>query len=198
MKERIKAVLEDIDDINRQDPNLETDLGKTHPKELLYSQRMSSLLQEYLGKQHQDIEESLIIAAHGQHIKRWAIPRSDYPADRKGYLKWRTQLKIMHGQMLDEIMLKHGYEESIRKSVVDLVNKKKLKTDSLTQILEDIVCLVFLKYYFHEFASKHAEDKVIDILRKTWNKMTENGQKFALNLPLPEHDVTLIKKALNA
>lgn len=192
----LDAVLSKIDELNAQDPNKEVFDREQFPKELLYGRRMTDMLEEYLLDEPDMLNDALRIAARGQHIKRWSIPREDYPMGRKGYLKWRTQLKIMHGQILQELMEQEGYDEETVKVVVDLVNKKKLKTDPETKGLEDVICLVFLKYYYHDFASKHEDEKVIDILKKTWGKMTTKGHDFALQLNYKDRDKTLILKAL--
>ncbi|MEP2026970.1 MAG: DUF4202 domain-containing protein [Reichenbachiella sp.] len=188
----IEKISAKIDAINAEDPNTVMYHGEECPKELVYGQRMTDMLHEY------DPAPSLAIqvAARGQHIQRWAIPRSDYPMDRKGYLKWRTELKLMHGELLAEILQEESADSSLIEKVKNLVTKKRLKTDLETQQLEDVICLVFLKYYFSEFAAEHEEEKVISIIQKTWAKMTEKGHELALQLDYKENDLELIKKAL--
>lgn len=166
--------------------------GKPLPKEYLYSLRMSEMLETY----EKSADELLIIATRGQHIKRWAIPRSDYPMDRKGYLTWRTQLKFMHGSLLRNIMQKYDYTPQEIDSVVGMVTKKKLKTDEPTRKLEDVACLVFLQYYFQDFATLHPQKKVLDILRKTWAKMSVKGRRLAVELDLSASSKKLITEAL--
>ncbi|HHJ14512.1 MAG TPA: DUF4202 family protein, partial [Gammaproteobacteria bacterium] len=47
--EQMKRVIDRIDEINRQDPNIETDEnGREWPKELLYSERMTDMLHRYV------------------------------------------------------------------------------------------------------------------------------------------------------
>ena len=191
---RFNAVIEEIDEVNHQDPNREELRGKSYAKEYLYSLRMSDMLEEYMA----DPGELMKIATRGQHIKRWSIPRSEYPMDRKGYLKWRTQLKTLHGELLGDIMNKHGYDQEEIVHVQDLVAKKRLKNDVETQQLEDVICLVFLQYYFEDFAAKHEEPKVLEILQKTWKKMTEKGKEMAMQLPLSTGAKELVTKALEA
>lgn len=188
----IEKIIAKIDAINAEDPNTVLYFGEECPKELVYGQRMTDMLHEY------DSSPSLAmqIAARGQHIQRWAIPRSDYPMDRKGYLKWRTELKLMHGEMLAELLDEEGVDQSTIDKIKDLVTKKRLKTDTETQQLEDVVCLVFLKYYFEEFAAEHEDEKIISIVQKTWGKMTEKGHEMALKLDYNEKELALIKKAL--
>lgn len=189
----IEKIIAAIDTVNSEDPNKVVVDNEEFPKELIYGQRMTDMLHEY----DSDPSLALQIAARGQHIKRWAIPRSEYPMDRKGYLKWRTALKVYHGKLLTELLRQEGGNAELAEKVSDLVTKKRLKNDAETQQLEDVVCLVFLKYYFSEFAQDHDEDKVISIIKKTWSKMTDKGHEMALNLDYSDSDLTLIKKALS-
>ncbi|MEO9475306.1 MAG: DUF4202 domain-containing protein [Cyclobacteriaceae bacterium] len=193
MDSKLDKVFEAIDEINAQDPNLEVCEGEKIPKELLYGQRMSAALTSF----NEHANEELQIAARSQHIKRWAIHRSDYPMDRKGYLQWRTQLKMMHASIVEEIMKKHNYSEDKIKTVKDLLMKKGLKSNPDTQTLEDVICLVFLKFYIDDFAQGKDENKMISILQKTWGKMSENGHVAAQKLSLSPATSTLISKALS-
>jgi len=188
----LAKVLDRIDELNLEDPIKEIVDGQEVAKEWIYGKRMTEMLHEYDPQPSEEMQ----IAARGQHIRRWHIPRSDYPMDRAGYLKWRTMLKMYHGEVLSEVMEEFGYDQKAIEEVVKLVTKKKLKTDSSTQQLEDIICLVFLKYYFHDFAQQHPEDKIIHIVQKTWGKMTEKGHDMALKLPYEATDLKLIEKAL--
>src|SRR5690554_6049944 len=189
---RFESTLKEFDTINGQDPHREMVDGKEVPKELLYSQRMTGMLQEYSP----DSSETLRLAARCQHIRRWSIPREEFTMDRKGYLLWRTTLKKYHGELAGSIMGKNGYSEEEIQKVDDLLNKRRLKTDEETQTLEDVVCLVFIKYYFDEFLIKHEEEKLVDIVKKTWNKMSERGQQAALSLDLSSTASSIIQKAL--
>jgi hypothetical protein len=193
-KDRFRSVLEEIDRINAEDPHLEKHLDAEIPKELLYSQRMSNMLLEF----ESHASEVLRIAVRAQHIKRWSIPRESYSMDRKGYLLWRTDLKKFHGQLTGKLMEKSGYQTEDIQRVDDLINKRRLKTDPEAQCLEDVVCLVFLKFYFDDFIDKHAkeEDKIISIIRKTWNKMSEKGHQAAMQLRHSEKALKLLGKAL--
>lgn len=189
---RFEDTIKEFDAINAEDPHQETVSGTEVPKELLYSQRMTEMLQDFCP----GASEALRLAARAQHIQRWAIPREDFPMDRKGYLMWRTKLKKYHGELAGSIMEKHGYEKEEVQKVDDLLNKRRLKTDEEAQILEDVVCLVFLKYYFDDFITKHEEGKLIDIVQKTWNKMSEKSQQAALSMNHSNHALSIVQKAL--
>ena len=188
-----------IDQANSQDPNKAVDeQGKEWPKELLYSNRMTEMLHRFV-EQPDEVAE---IAMRAQHIQRWTSPRSNYPMDRQGYLQWRTQLYKFHAESAGDIMRQVGYDEDSIERVKKAVGKKGIKVNPDTQLLEDVTDLVFIEYYMLEFAGKHAEydeDKWIDIIKKTWNKMSERAQKFALdgNIKLPEALIPLIQKAIS-
>ncbi|MCC5938801.1 MAG: DUF4202 domain-containing protein [Lunatimonas sp.] len=189
--QRLSQVIEAIDQVNASDPNLEPD---GTPRELAYSRKMTQMLMSF----EPEASELLQIAARAQHIKRWSIPRDTYPMDRTGYLTWRTKLKKFHGALTGELMHTCGYAPEEVHHVDDLLNKRQLKTDTEAQCLEDVTCLVFLSYYFEDFLSKHEaeQDKVVEILRKTWKKMSSKGHAAALNLQLSEKTSILVKRAL--
>ncbi|MFY0602009.1 MAG: DUF4202 domain-containing protein [Cyclobacteriaceae bacterium] len=193
MTDKLKHIFEKIDEVNSSDPNIELVSGAATPKELIYGLRMS----EVLMTNFESPSELLQIAARGQHIKRWSIPRSDFPMDRKGYLKWRTTLKIFHGDLVGELMQKSGYNKEEISYVKDLLMKKSLKTNPDTQTLEDTICLVFLKYYIDEFAVEKEENKLISIIQKTWGKMSDRGHELALQINFHPDTKSLIGKALN-
>lgn len=191
MSNRLEAVMAAIDQINRQDPNREAD---GTPKELLYGQRMSAELERFAP----GADELLQIAARAQHIERWIIPRTDYPMDRAGYKKWRTELGAHHARRTAELMRAQDYSDADCLRVADMLQKKRLKLDPQVQTLEDVICLVFIRYYLKDFATKHNEDKLIRIVQKTWNKMSDTGHSAALAIPLPADLSALIHKALKS
>jgi hypothetical protein len=190
-------VVKMMDAANSEDPNIETVDGKEWPKELLYSQRMTEMLECYKP----EVDDVAKLAIRGQHIMRWKSPRSDYPMDRKGYHQWRTALYTFHANSVAELMEKAGYDEESLQRVRQAVGKKALKKNPDTQLLEDIAALVFIEHYMLAFAEKHPEydeAKWIDIIRKTWRKMTVDAHAFALSgkLVLPEPLIPLIQKSV--
>ncbi|WP_109299058.1 DUF4202 domain-containing protein [Aquimarina sp. AU474] len=182
-----------FDEANAKDPNTEKIKGDLVPKELIYGQRMTQTLEKYEPK----ASEALKLAARAQHICRWEIPRNSYPMDRVGYLKWREELKKFHAQKASQILQGIHYDSEVIDRVTFLLQKKKLKKDEETQVLEDVICLVFLDFYYESFLEKHTEEKVVDILQKTWRKMSENGHQAALKLSFSEKALALIQSALN-
>jgi len=192
--DKLQQAFELFDAANAKDPNTEIFEGKTYPKEVLYAERMTNTLNSFAPK----ASEALQLTARSQHICRWEIGRDLYPMNREGYLRWRQELKKFHAKKASEILKKVGYSEETITKVAFLLEKKQLKKNEDTQTLEDVVCLVFLRYYFEPFAAKHPEDKTIDILQKTWRKMSEKGQQAALQLPLSQSSLALVSKAISA
>ena len=53
--------------------------------------------------------EELLIAARGQHVRRWAMPRSSYAGGRAPYLQWREDLKKMSSRTVVDVMKEEGF-----------------------------------------------------------------------------------------
>lgn len=197
--ERLIKTLNLIDEANSEDPNkVEDENGKTWPKELLYSHRMTDMLQRFVP----DADEVAQISMRGQHIQRWQSRRDTFPMDRQGYLQWRSQLYKFHANTTADIMQQAAYDEDSIARVKKAIGKRGIKVNPDSQLLENITALVFLEFYLLDFAENHPEydeEKWLDIIRKTWKKMSETAQQFALSgaIKLPESLVPLIQKALS-
>lgn len=188
-----------IDNANSEDPNTEQADGKDWPKELLYGQRMADMLARYKS----DTDNPIKLAIRGQHIQRWQSPRSDYPMDRQGYHKWRSDLYVFHADKVSAILEQAGFNQADVIRAKNAVAKKGIKSNPDTQLLEDVASLVFIEHYMLAFAEKHpnyTEQKWIDIIRKTWRKMSEQAHAFVLagNITLPKPLTPIILKAVQA
>lgn len=176
---RLDTVLAAIDLANAADPT-ETD---GQPAALLYGQRMSAELDRLFP----GAGDPLRIAARGQHVERWILKRGDYPEGRTGYLTWRRDLARHHAERVGGLMAEAGYPEEDIAAAGRMLRKEGLKRDPDVQALEDVICFVFLKWYFAPFAAKHAEDKVLDIVGKTARKMSDDGRaRVRAEFDLPE------------
>jgi len=199
----LKKVLSAIDKINQTDINTTMVDGAEHPKELVYGQRMT----ECLAKHWVDASELLQIAVRAQHIKRWHLKRAEFEQGKAGYYQWRIALGKFHAQLTAEIMLESSYNEEQANQTASIICKENLKDKTQSQLnldsqtLEDVACLVFLEHYFDDFAAKYIaennEEKIIRIVKLTWNKMSERGHEIALTLALPKHLAALVGKALS-
>jgi Domain of unknown function (DUF4202) len=188
-----------IDAANREDPNQVIADGRDWPKELLYSERMSDMLERY----RPDADDAMKLAIRAQHIERWKSPRNAYPMDRIGYLTWRKDLYKIQANTAANLLLQAGFDDEAVERVRNAVAKKNIKGNPDTQLLEDVTDLVFLEHYILEFVSKHpdySEEKWIDIIRKTWHKMSGDAHEFTLSgaVKLPESLVPLIHKAVSS
>jgi len=172
-----------IDRANEEDPR---------KYEVLYGQRMV----DWVRKLAPQASEELLLAARAQHVRRWTVPRSSYPEGRSGYLRWREGLKKFHADTLAAIMTGAGYGADAVAKARSLLVRKNLADDAEGQTLEDAACLVFLQFEYAEFSAKTEPDKMVEILRKSWGKMSSAAREQALALPLAPAELELVKKAL--
>lgn len=180
-----------FDAYNATDPNQEISEGKTYPKEVLYAERMTKKLNDYAP----NAPEYMQLAVRCQHIGRWEIARGSYPMDRAGYLMWRSQLKLHHTKIAGPILAECGYNEEIINKVKALLLKKNLTQNTDTQMIEDVICLVFVEFYLEDFIQKHSEEKMVDILKKTLKKISPHGIEAALKISMTNQVKDLILKA---
>jgi len=191
------ALLQRIDASHASDPHLELDTatGQQQPKESLYAQRMANMLTRFSP----EASEAVHISVRAQHIQRWMIPRSDFPMTTLGYKQWRARLYKYHADVTGELMHQVGYDDDAIAQVKAIVGKRGIKVNPEAQLLEDVASLVFLEHYLVNFVAAHPEydaEKWQGILRKTWVKMSERGQSFALTkIHLPVHLRSLILSA---
>ncbi len=189
-----------IDAANAEDPRMDTDEnGKPVPRELLYGQRMTEMIERYAP----EADEAQKLSVRAQHIQRWKTPRDTYPMTREGYLQWRTGLYKFHAETAARLVKEAGYDEATVERVRQAVGKRGLKVNPDTQLLEDVADLVFIEHYMLEFAKQkpdYSEEKWLDIIRKTWKKMSPRAHEFALSgkIKLPEPLVPLITKAISS
>jgi len=179
----LSAAFAAIDAANAHDP----DVVDGQPASLLYGQRMS----EQMDRLFPDASDALKIAARGQHIERWTLRRAEYPGGRAGYLKWRSDLATHHATRVGSIMTDAGYNTDAADAAGRMIRKEGIKRDAEVQALEDVICFVFLTWYFPDFAQKHDAEKVERIVAKTARKMSADGRARVLkefDLP-PQHAV---------
>ncbi len=180
---RFQAAISRIDAVNARDPR---------GYELPYAERLSA----WVERLEPQASEELRLAARAQHLARWESPRSSYPEGRLGYLKWREDLKQFHAKKAGEILREAGYTEPTVARVQDLIRKRNFPRDPEGRVLEDALCLLFLELQFAETTGKTGEEKMIVIIKKTWNKMTPRAREIALGLKMSESQQQLIEKAL--
>ncbi|MFL5291354.1 MAG: DUF4202 domain-containing protein [Myxococcales bacterium] len=193
---RFERAIALFDAANAEDPRMDHDHGEAVPRELLYARRMSEMLERFAP----EAPEAVKLAVRAQHVQRWKIARDAYPMDRTGYLRWRARLYEFHADAAGGLMKAAGYDDEMIQRVQDAVGKKGLKVNPETQMLEDVSALVFLEHYVLEFAGHnpdYTEEKWVDILRKTWRKMSGGAHDFVRcgKIELPAALAPLIEKA---
>ena len=175
MSGRLAAALAAVDAANAADPKCEAG-----PYGLRMTQELARLVPE--------ASEVLQIAARGQHVERWLLARAAFAEGRVGYLDWRREQGRRHGMRLAGIMADAGYGPTDCARVGVLLRKEGIKRDAEVQALEDVICFVFLRWYFAPFAEGKDPTAVLDIVEKTARKMSGAGRARVLaEFPLPEH-----------
>ena len=189
---RFQTAIEAFDRANAEDPQFLTVAGERRPRELLQAERLSA----WVNRLSDQASEALRLAARCQHLRRWQIPRSAYPEGRVGYLKWRTQLGRFHADTAAQLLEEAGYDRPLIDEVRRINLKQNLAGNPDAQRMEDALCLVFLEFEFEEFHQKYPAEKVVDVLRKTWRKMSAQAHELALGLPYTAASLALIQRAL--
>jgi hypothetical protein len=162
------------------------------PYEIVYADRLLAWVRRLVPEP----EPALVLAARAQHLERWAIPRDAHPPGRGGYLRWRSEVHRRQGQRVRELMSAAGVGAELAERVATLVAKAAPRGDADAQALEDAACLVFLETELVPFLRDQPRDKTIDVLKKTWRKMSPAGQKAALAVKLAPEAEDLVREAL--
>ncbi|MEQ8716162.1 MAG: DUF4202 domain-containing protein [Acidimicrobiales bacterium] len=188
----LAAVLRRVDEINAADPNTLTVDGVERPKELVHAEMMT----EWLLRLDPEAGTEQRIAARAHHLRRWALPRSEYPEGRAGYLKWRTELSRRHAAEVTAIMADEGFGPEPIDRVTQIVRKRDIKGDPAVQTHEDALCLVFLSTQFEKLIADHGEDKVVEIVAKTLAKMSADGIAHANALDYTPTERAVLDRAV--
>jgi len=181
-----------IDAANADDPNTLVWAGDVRPKELLHAELMT----RWVRRLDPDPSEAQLLAARAHHLRRWALPRDEYPDGRAGYLRWRKDLNRRHRSDVAAILADLGYDPVEVARVQEIVGKVALASDPQVQTHEDALCLVFLQTQFTELADRLGDDKTVEVLRRTLAKMSPRGRSEALELGLSPRERGLVERAL--
>lgn len=182
---------EKINQEHSLDLTFNTEGGIEYPAELLYSNRMLSILELVLPESSNVMK----IAALCQHLKRWQIPRDNFPYDRRGYHEWRRVVMDYQLEQTRLVLSDVGIEKDDITQITTILKEQGNKLNRDSQIIMDTACLVFLKWYMEPFSAKHQHEKVFDILKKTMRKMSSNGIKLIAKLDLSTSSQHLIEQA---
>lgn len=195
---RFVRAIEAIDAANDEDPNTIVIRGDTRPKELAHAELMT----EWVRRLDPDVTEEQLLAARAHHLRRWSLPRTSYPDGRAGYLRWRTALRKQHATEVAELLQRVGYDRDTIERVRAIVNKDGLgrggsPVDAAVQTHEDALCLVFLETQLVDTARSLGDDKAVEVIRKTAEKMSPRAVALAAELPLDDTARVLLARALS-
>lgn len=189
--DRFRRAIEAIDAANADDPETIVVNGERCPKEATHARMMC----DWVLRLDPDADELQLLAARAHHLRRWALPRSDFPEGRRGYLRWRNEQKKRHAAEVAELMTAAGYGTDDAERVAAIVRKEGLRDDPVVQTHEDALCLVFLDTQFDELVEQLGPDKMVDVLAKTMRKMTVEGLAAAGTLELDDGALALLEQA---
>ena len=188
---RLSGAIAAIDAANAADPTRIVIDGVELPKELAHA----DVVERWVSTLDPSADELQILAARAHHLRRWVVPRTDYPEGRSGYLRWRADHKKRQAAEVGEILAANGYEPAEIDRVATIVAKRGLGTDPQVQVHEDALCLAFIELQFDELAQQLGDDHMVEVVRKTIRKMSPSGIAAASSIDLTEHGRSILAAA---
>jgi hypothetical protein len=188
---RYAVAVRAIDAANAEDPNeVEVD-GERGPKELVHAR----LVTAWVGRLDPQADELQLLAARAHHLRRWVVPREEYPDGRSGYLRWRTAQKKRHALEVAGILEAAGYDADEIARVQQIIRKEGLGRDAQVQTHEDALCLVFVQTGFDELTGRLGTEKMVDVVVKTLRKMSPAGIAMAAAQPMSPGARAVVERA---
>jgi hypothetical protein len=172
---RERAALDRFGAAHTEDPRALVVDGVAKPWSVHYHERLGFWVRTFAP----DASVALRLAAACQHIRRWEVPRASYDAGRRGYRQWRSDLAEKHASTARGVLADVGYDEATIARVETLIRKVGLARDPEVRLFEDAICMVFFELEYADLASKHDDEKMVDILKRTWAKMSPTGHAAA-------------------
>ncbi|HWJ98560.1 MAG TPA: DUF4202 domain-containing protein [Acidimicrobiales bacterium] len=191
MSARFAAAVAAIDAANAADPVRVTVDGVDRPKELVHA----DLVERWVRTLDPGASELQVLAARAHHLRRWVVPRSDYPEGRAGYLRWRTDHKKRQAAEVAEILRAAGYDEDEVEQVAGIVAKRNLAADPAVQTHEDALCLAFLQLQFDELTDQLGDGHMVEVVRKTMAKMSPAALAAAGSLTVSDRGARILSAA---
>lgn len=189
--DRLTRALAAIDEANAQDPHTLVVDGVARPKEQWHAELMTAWVQRL----DPDADEAQLLAARAHHLRRWEVPRSDYPAGRVGYRRWRTAQQARHARQVGQILGECGYGSSTIDRVGQIIRKEGLGHDPAVQAHEDALCLVFLATQLEGLGAQLGEARSEEVLARTLAKMSPSGRGQIAALGLDPAGTELVARA---
>lgn len=185
-----------IDAANEGDPDRIVVDGVERPLQ----QSLGRAAAAWVDRLDPDATPAQRLAARAHHLRRWERPRTDYPEGRAGYLRWRRDAKVVHGEQVAELLVAEGWDEATVAETQRLVRKEGVgpsgAEDPAAQVHEDAVCLAFLAIQLDDASVLMGEEKTVDVLRRTARKMSPEALAHAAALPYSAKGRALLETAL--
>ena len=148
---------------------------------------------EWIERLVDDPDEPLLLAGRAHHLRRWELPRADYPQGRAGYLKWRRDQKARHATDVAAILSPCGYSPDEIERVQRLIRREAIDG---TSAVEDAACLVFIETQLAGLTERMDHALLVDVIRKTARKMTPEALGFVADIPLGDQARNVLTEAL--
>ena len=182
-----------IDAANADDPNKVVVRGVELPLALAHGR----LADDWVQRLQPDGDDAMRLAARAHHLRRWELPRAEYPEGRPGYLQWRRDQKARHARDVEGLLSAAGYGEVVVGRVQALIRREYLVTDAAAQTVEDAACLVFLETQLTSLTERLTSERLGEVIRKTAAKMTPAGLAMIAEVPLTATERQLLAEALS-
>lgn len=192
LSQRLDAAARAIDTVNADDPTVVTVRGAAQP----LAQVHGRLAAEWVERLYPDAGELVSLAARAHHLRRWGLPRSQYPEGKAGYHRWKRDQRIRHAHDVGTLLGEHGYTEAEIALVQAYVRREELSTNAGSQAVEDAACLVFIETQLADVSTKLERDHLIDVIRKTARKMSTRALEAVALIPLGDAEQQLLADAL--
>ncbi|MEN9646689.1 MAG: hypothetical protein RL238_3358 [Actinomycetota bacterium] len=192
LRQRHEVARGAIDAANVLDPTLVEVRGERRPLALVHGQ----LAAEWVQALHPGADPLLLLAARAHHLRRWELPRSQYPEGKAGYHRWKRDQRQRHADDVAALLSPLGYDASEIETVQRWIRRDQLSTDAGSQAVEDAACLVFIETQLADVATKLDRDHLIDVIRKTAKKMSAEALGAVGRIPLGEAEQRLLADAL--
>lgn len=186
---RLEHAFREIDRVNREDPRTQSYENRPHPREWIFSKKVY----EWVERLNPKAEEGVRLAARCHTLRRWEIPRSDFPMNTPGYHQWRRATARHSARAAADILTTAGYSKEEIDRVGLLITGDLFPRDPDARLLEDADCLAFLELKLGDYLAQWDEKKVRRILSGTWDKMSDAARDAAAGLSLDPRAADLIR-----
>jgi hypothetical protein len=187
---RFEEAIRQFDAANSEDPRTELVDGFPQPRELMFSRRVY----DWVLRLDSDASEVLLLAARAHTLRRWMIPRDQYPKTTPGYHMWRNALAKFHAEESKRMLEELSYDADTVSRVFALILRTNFPADPDSRTLEDADCLVFLETKLQDYVEEWGKGKTLRILRQTLSKMTPTAASLARELQYHPEVAAIMKE----